>query len=125
MKRLVIAIILLTAVITFSFNTYFTVNKKIDYVITLMEIDRESTMREGKPDSKRTAEITEVWDKNETYLISMLTHHELETFEIGMMCLPNYQKQALTEEYIKTLNECINCLYHVKETEKVDTKNIF
>lgn len=125
MKRLVIAVVLLAAVIAFSVSTYFTVNSRLDTIITLMETDREMTIRAGKPDSRRTAEITKTWDKNETYLISMLTHHALEDFEIGVMCLPDYMNQGLTEEYIKTLNECINHLYHVIETEKADTKNIF
>lgn len=113
------------AIIVFSVSTYFTVNKKLDTLIELMEADRKIISQYGEPDGELTAKILKAWKDNETYLISMLTHHELEDFEMGIMCLPDYLNQGLTEEYIKTLNECINNLYHIKETEKVDTKNIF
>lgn len=125
MKRLFIATALLLAAIVFAVSSYFTINKKIDNIIALMENDREITIMTSSPDAKRTTEITKAWEENETYLVSMLTHQELEDVEIGIMCLPDYLKEGFTEEYIKTLNECINHLYHIKETEKADTKNIF
>ena len=117
--------VLLISALTFAVSNYFTINKRIDSIISVMEEDRKITLRTGKPDNNRTTGITDAWESNETYLVSMLTHHELADFEISMMCLPDYMKQGLTEEYIKTLNECINHLYHIKETEKADTKNIF
>lgn len=125
MKRLYIALALLSAAIIFSISSYFTINKKIDKIIELMESDREITIMTTEPDEARTKAITDAWEENETYLVSMLTHQELEEVEIGIMCLPDYLNQGFTEEYIKTLNECINHLYHIKETEKADTKNIF
>lgn len=125
MKRLVISVLLLGVAVTFSVCSYFSVNKRLNRVIDLMEKDREITIATSKADSKRTKQITDEWAKNETYLVSLLTHHELEDVEIGIMCLPDYQKQEFTEEYLKTLNECINRLNHIKETEKADIKNIF
>ena len=116
---------MLIVTLTFSISNYFIINKRIDNIISIMEDDRKITIQTGKPDNSRTSKITEAWESNETYLVSMLTHHELADFEISIMCLPDYIKQGLTEEYIKTLNECINRLYHIKETEKADTKNIF
>ena len=41
------------------------------------------------------------------------------------MNIPDYEEQELTDEYLESLNECINRLEHIKESEKVTFKNIF
>ncbi len=125
MKRLIAAIALLTVAISFATGAYFAVNKRLDGLIELMERDRELTVYSFSSDSERAREITEEWKKNETFLASMLAHEEIEEIEIGIMNLSDYSEQNFTEEYIKTLNECINNLYHIKETELPETKNIF
>ena len=125
MKRFIIAFFVLLLTVTFSVGSYFLICNKIDDVITLMENDRQLTLSSGEADKNRTEEIVDEWLKHEEFLVSLLTHHELEDIEIGIRCLNDYMQQGLTEEYIKTLNECINKLRHVKETEKPDTKNIF
>ncbi len=125
MKRFVIAVFVLLLTITFSVGSYFLICKKIDTVINLMENDRQATISTGEPDKNRTEKIVAEWDRYEDLLVSLLTHHELQDIEIGVRCLHDYMQQGLTEEYIKTLNECINKLKHVKETELPDTKNIF
>lgn len=125
MKRVIISVVLLIATLIFSVISYFNVNARIDTITSLMQNDREITINTSKPDKERTNQITDEWARHETYLVSMLTHHELEEIEIGILCLTDYMNQGYTEEYIKTLNECINRLNHIKETEKADTKNIF
>lgn len=125
MKRFVIAIFVLLLTITFSVGSYYMICSKIDKVIKLMESDRSLTLSSGEADRIRTEKISEEWLKHEVFLVSLLTHHELEDIEIGIRCLEDYMQQGLTEEYIKTLNECINKLKHIKETEAPDTKNIF
>ncbi len=125
MKRFIIAIILLLVTLTGSIGFHIITNKKINELILLMEKDRIFTVADTAADKSRTEAISEMWDKHEVYLGCVLTHHELENFETGLMCLENYMLQGNTEEYIKTLNECLNQLYHIRETEKVDIKNIF
>ena len=125
MKRLLIAVLVLSFTITFSVGSYFSICRSIDNVIFLMENDRNITVSSGVSDKERTEKILDEWLKQENLLVSLLTHHELEDIETGVRCLEDYMKQGLTEEYIKTLNECINKLRHVKETELPDIKNIF
>lgn len=125
MKRLLIAVLVLSFTITFSVGSYFLICRSIDNVIFLMENDRNITVSSGESDKERTEKILDEWIKQENLLVSLLTHHELEDIETGVRCLEDYMKQGLTEEYIKTLNECINKLRHVKETELPDIKNIF
>lgn len=55
----------------------------------------------------------------------MLSHHEIEDLEIGMMLLQNYAVENQYEEYVETVNECINKLKHVRETQSPDISNIF
>ncbi|MBP3938478.1 MAG: DUF4363 family protein [Clostridia bacterium] len=125
MKRFAIAVFSLLFTITFSIGNYFLVCNKVDTIISIMEKDRHLTLYEGKADEKRINEITETWKKHEVFLVSMMTHHELEDVEIGVQCLNDYVNQEFTHEYIKTLNECINKLEHIKETQLPDIKNIF
>lgn len=125
MKRFTIAVCIFLITVAFSISSYFTVCNRIDSVIRLMKTDRETTVATEKTDPLRTEKIIEEWDKHENYLVSTLAHHELEEIEIGIKCLHDYMQQGFTEEYIKTLNQCINHLEHVKATEKPDTKNIF
>ena len=125
MKRLLIAVLVLSFTITFSVGSYFLICRSIDNVIFLMENDRNITVSSGESDKERTEKILDEWLKQENLLVSLLTHHELEDIETGIRCLEDYMKQGLTEEYIKTLNERINKLRHVKETELPDIKNIF
>lgn len=125
MKRFAIAVFSLLFTITFSIGNYFLVCNKVDTILNIMEKDRQITLSEGKADKKRTSEIAEIWEKHEVFLVSMMTHHELEDIEIGVQCLNNYMSQGFTHEYIKTLNECINKLEHIKESLLPDIKNIF
>lgn len=125
MKRFTIAVCIFLITIIFSITSYFTICNRIDSVIRLMKTDRETIVATTKIEPLRTEKIIEEWDKHEVYLVSTLAHHELEEIEIGMRCLHDYMQQGFTEEYIKTLNECINYLEHVKATEKPDIKNIF
>ncbi len=125
MKRLIAAITLLLSAVSFAVIGYFQVCNKIDAIVLLMQQDREITMKTSHSSAERTAQITEEWEKNETFLVSILPHSEIEEIEIGILCLNDYNKQGFAEEYIKTLNECINSLNHLKTTEKPDIKNIF
>lgn len=125
MKRLIIALCILIFTVILSVSGYFAICNRIDSVITLMKNDREITVSEGKIEPARTEKILKKWNRHEVFLVSMLTHYELEEVEIGIRCLENYMNQGITEEYIKTLNECINQLEHLKETERPDVKNIF
>ena len=125
MKRFTVASFILLFTVVFSVVSYFLFCTKIDKITELMISDRDITVSTGEADRKRTDSIVSEWEKNEVLLVSLLTHHELEDIEIGVRCLHDYMQQGLTEEYIKTLNECINKLRHVKETELPDTKNIF
>ena len=58
-------------------------------------------------------------------MAAFLPHGELDGIEIGFMNIPDYEDQELTDEYLESLNECINRLEHIKESEKVTFKNIF
>ena len=100
----------------------------IDYtedMLKIMESDRETTVSECKAEISRSKDIGQVWEKKQGLLAALLPHDELEDIEIGIMNLPDYAEQGLLEEYVKTLNDCINRLHHIKETENPTIKNIF
>ena len=78
MKRFVIAVCILITTVAFSIYGYFSICNRIDSVITLMQNDRELTVSQNKIEASRTKEILDEWESNETFLVSMLTHYELE-----------------------------------------------
>ena len=125
MKRFIAAVLILSLTVIVSVSVYFLVCHRIDDITDFMKSDRDATVKSMKIDPERTALSVNEWNKNEKLLVSLLTHHELEEVEIGIRCLENYSEQNLVEEYIETLNECINHLEHIKETELPDIKNIF
>lgn len=124
MKRLVIAVCIFASTVTLAVSCWLSVCHRIDNVVYLLKADREMTVNEERINPDRTAKIMEEWQKNESFLVLVLTHYELEEVEIGIRCLNDYSYQGIIEEYLKTLNECINQLEHVKATEIPDIKNI-
>lgn len=98
--------------------------RKIDRMVSVLEIHLEQTLENKTPSANGTQNVIEEWKKHETYMASMLSHHEVEDLEIDMMLLKKYAEQNLTEEYVKALNNCINKLRHIKETEAPVTGNI-
>ncbi len=125
MKRFVIAVCIFISTLAFAVSGWFSVCKRIDSIVSVMKADREMIINEASISSDRTDRIIDEWYRHEKFLVSLLTHYELEEVEIGIKCLDDYRKEGLTEEYLKTLNECINHLEHVKATETPDIKNIF
>lgn len=99
--------------------------RRIDSVMQLLEEDQKHLLVDTTPDISRTRAIVHEWEKHEMYMAAMLLHHEIEDLEIGMMLLENYAIENQYEEYLETVNECINKLRHVKETQKPDAGNIF
>lgn len=93
--------------------------------MTLLEEEQKQLLVDTTPDISRTRVIIEEWEKHEIYIASMLSHHEIEDLEIGMMLLENYAVENQSEEYIETVNECINKLRHVRETQTPNLSNIF
>ncbi len=91
----------------------------------LLEEDRKQLLTTSTTDITRTRAVIEEWEKHGTYLAAMLSHHEIEDLETGMMLLQNYANEKQYEEYLETVNECINKLKHVRETQTPDTGNIF
>lgn len=125
MKRLVIAVCIFIFTITFAISGWVSICNRIESIVKLLKNDREITLQESKINPERTDKIINEWQKHEGFLIMMLTHYELEEVELGIRCLEDYGKQKNNEEYLKTLNECISQLEHVKATEIPDIKNIF
>lgn len=125
MKRIIAAILLIFISVGGSILVSVNVQKKSDIMIDLMKNDREIIISSKATDFNRTQKIEEQWKGMEDFMAAFLPHSEIDAVEIGIKCLVDYNNQGLTDEYLETLNECINTLNHVKETEKIYFKNIF
>lgn len=124
MNRIVAAVMLLILSIGTGIAGYFSVLSYVKETRILMEKDRDITVSTAVSDIERAKEIQELWEKKQGLLATLLPHDELEEIEIGIMSLTDFNSQGMTEEYVKTLNNCINRLNHIEETEKPTLKNI-
>ena len=125
MNRPAAALILLFVSIGIGLSGHFYINKSAESLIECIEYDRNLTVESGTPSAERAEKIQNEWKKRETLFVAILPHSELDEIEISIMNLTDFQKQEFSEEYIKALNECINRLEHIRETQKPDFKNIF
>ncbi len=125
MKRIIAAVAILLIAVGSSAGIYFKIIKKVDELtLTASEI-REGVCQSGKTNYDDTKRLSESWDKAERFMVSFLPHSELDDIEIGIRNIENYHEQGLTDEYLEELNNCINRLEHIKESEKPTIKNIF
>lgn len=125
MKRIVAAILLIALSVGGSVLVVCCIQEKSDKILKLMERDRELVITSQTTDKNRANEIKEEWESVESFMSAFLPHSEIDSVEIGIRCLENYDEQGLCDEYLETLNDCINTLNHVKESEKILLKNIF
>ena len=86
---------------------------------------RDSVNLKEKTDFWETKRLSDEWDRLETFMVSFLPHSELDDIEIGIRNIENYHEQGLTDEYLEEINNVINRLEHIKESEKPTLKNIF
>lgn len=82
-------------------------------------------MQAGKPDVDRAEKISKEWENHEELLVAMLPHDELEEIEIDIMKLTACAEQNVPDEYLEALNDCINRLNHIRDTEEFAWRNIF
>lgn len=125
MKRIIAALAILLIVFGSSTCIYLKIVSKVDELTDLAGEIRDSVNERGETDGKETEMLTEVWENAENFMVSFLPHSELDDIEIGIMNIKNYHEQGLTDEYLEELNNCINRLRHIKESEKPTVKNIF
>ena len=125
MNRIIAAILLFAVSIGSGIGGYFTTLKYTDELMELMESDRNYVVSSGQISPDGAEKISTMWNKKQTLLAAVLPHDEIEDIEIGIMCMPDYRKQGLEEEYVEALNDCINRLKHIQDSEKPVIHNIF
>lgn len=125
MKRIIAAVVILLLVLVSSIGIYFKILSNVDSLTeTACEI-RDSVNHKQKTDFWETKRLSDEWNSSEIFMVSFLPHSELDDIEIGIRNIENYHEQGLTDEYLEELNNVINRLEHIKESEKPTIKNIF
>ena len=125
MNRIIAAVLLFILSLGLASGGYFLIAKTTEEISEMMKDDRDMTMQTAQASEERAKEISELWKSKENILVTLLPHSELDEIEMGIKSLPQFQKQGLNEEYIKTLDDCINRLEHINESEKTNLRNIF
>lgn len=125
MKRIIAALTILTVVFGASVGIYFKIASNVNELTDLAEEIQNSIVASGDTNLQDTKRLSDAWDKEERFMVSFLPHSELDDIEIGIKNIENYHEQGLTDEYLEELNNVINRLKHIKESEKPSIKNIF
>ena len=125
MKRIIGAIVILAVIFGTSIGINHKLNDNIEKMTAVAAEGRDYAKKYGRIDPQLTEKIVGTWDGMSIFMAAILPHGELDGIEIGFMNIPDYEDQELTDEYLESLNECINRLEHIKESEKVTFKNIF
>jgi len=125
MKRIIGAIVILAVIFGSSIGINCKLNDNIEKMTAVAAEGRDYAKKYGKIDPELTEKIVGTWDGMSFFMAAFLPHGELDDIEIGFMNIPDYEEQELTDEYLESLNECINRLEHIKESEKVTFKNVF
>lgn len=125
MRRIIAAVVILLVIFGSSIGIYFRIISNVDSLAeTACEI-RDSVNQKKETDFWETKRLSDEWDRSEIFMVSFLPHSELDDIEIGIRNIENYHEQGLTDEYLEELNNVINRLEHIKESEKPTVKNIF
>ena len=125
MNRNVAAIFLLVLSVGMGIAGTFMIKNATEEIIEAMESDVLLTVQTEQASEQRAEEIQELWKSKENILVTLLPHSELDEIEMKIKSLSDFQSQGLIEEYIKALDDCINRLEHINESEMTDLKNIF
>ena len=125
MNRITAAVVLLTVSVGLGVGSHFLIENSTTEMIEAMKNDRELTMQACEASAERAEDIQELWKSNENILVTLLPHSELDEIEMAIKSLTEFQRQGLNEEYIKALDDCINRLEHINESEMTNLKNIF
>lgn len=125
MNRLIAAAVIFALSVGIALGGHFYIIHSANQMIDLLKSERAVTVDTQKISPDGAEKIQREWEKHESFLVGVLPHSELDTIEINIMNFSDFQNQELTEEYIKALNECINRLEHIIESEKPDFKNVF
>ncbi len=125
MKRIIAALAILIIVFGSSAGIYLKIISTVDELTDIAEEIRNTVNEREKTNYIETKRFSDAWDKAENFMVSFLPHSELDDIEIGIKNIANYHEQGLTDEYLEELNNVINRLEHIKESEKPTVKNIF
>ncbi|HAY73725.1 MAG TPA: hypothetical protein DCY31_07815 [Ruminococcaceae bacterium] len=125
MKRIIAALAILIIAFGSSVWIYLKIISTVDELTEIAEEIRNTVNERGKTNYIETKRFSDAWDKAENFMVSFLPHSELDDIEIGIKNIANYHGQGLTDEYLEELNNVINRLEHIKESEKPTVKNIF
>lgn len=125
MKRLVAALLFIAVALGSSLGCYFLTVERTVRLSDTLEKEKSIFMQAGKPDVDRAEKISKEWENHEELLVAMLPHDELEEIEIDIMKLTACAEQNVPDEYLEALNDCINRLNHIRDTEEFAWRNIF
>lgn len=125
MKRLISALIFIAIAIGSSFGCYYMTVDRTQRLSEILENEKAIFLQTEKAEPERAKKISEEWKNHEELLVAMLPHDELEDIEIDIMKLTACAEQDVPDEYLEALNDCINRLRHIRDTEEFAWRNIF
>ncbi len=125
MRKIIAALAILVIVFGSAVSVYLKLISSVDRLTRISCEIRDSVTQKKETDFRETKRLEDEWDRTEAFMGAFLNHSELDDIEIGIKNISDYHGQGLTDEYLEELNNVINRLEHLKESEKPTLRNIF
>ncbi len=125
MRKIIAALAILVIVFGSAVSVYLKLISSVDRLTRISCEIRDSVTQKKETDFRETKRLEDEWDRTEAFMGAFLNHSELDDIEIGIKNISDYHGQGLTDEYLEELNNVINRLEHLKESEKTTLRNIF
>ncbi len=125
MKRIIAALAILIIAFGSAVLVYLKTMSSVDRLTDISCEIRSAVVEKKKTNFWETKRLADEWDRTEMFMGAFLKHSELDDIEIGIRNISDYHEQGLIDEYLEELNNIINRLEHLKESEKPTIKNIF
>ncbi len=125
MRKIIAALAILVIVFGSAVSVYLKLISSVDRLTRISCEIRDSVTQKKETDFRETKRLEDEWDRTEAFMGAFLNHSELDDIKIGIKNISDYHGQGLTDEYLEELNNVINRLEHLKESEKPTLRNIF
>ena len=118
MKRLIISIVILCGIITFSIvNTITLYNVRIEISDYLMNMSENVEKNGAESVIKQTEEFAQLWLKHEEKLMQFIRHSDLEPITCDVARLPYLAKYNDIAELMAEINSIHLQINHLWETQ--------
>lgn len=125
MKRMILAILLLVLCFAFCISSYFTLDKRTQEIIALLESASADIMENNTEQAEiKIKKCEDKWNENQNLFSVFLNHKMLENLSISVPSLLPLMKKSERDIALEKIEESINGLKAIMDEQKIKIGNI-